>query len=102
MERCAELAGRRGGAAGWKGAPSWRAEMDGCRCSSKLATRPPEAGLVAIGRRHDQSFTRLNLSALAITVTELKLMAALAIMGESTSPVKGKSTPAASGTPAAL
>ncbi len=41
-------------------------------------------------------------SALAITVTELKLIAALAIIGERTIPVSGKSSPAASGTPAAL
>ena len=41
-------------------------------------------------------------SALAITETELKLMAAAAIMGLSSSPNHGYSTPAASGTPAEL
>ena len=41
-------------------------------------------------------------SALVITDTELKLMASAAIMGDSSQPVNGYSTPAASGTPNAL
>lgn len=48
------------------------------------------------------SFTLRSLNALAITETELKLMAAAAIIGFKSSPKDGKSTPAASGTPAAL
>ena len=43
-----------------------------------------------------------NRSALPITDTELKLMAAAAIMGESRIPNTGYSTPAAMGTPAEL
>lgn len=50
----------------------------------------------------DQSFTFLSLSALAITETELRLMAALAIIGLSRIPNTGYSTPAAIGTPSAL
>lgn len=45
---------------------------------------------------------RRNRKALVITDTELKLMAAAAIMGESSRPKKGYNTPAATGTPAAL
>ncbi len=41
-------------------------------------------------------------SAFVITETELKLMAAAAIMGFSSRPNAGKSTPAASGTPTTL
>jgi hypothetical protein len=41
-------------------------------------------------------------SALAMTDTELKLIAAAAIMGDSSRPVNGYNTPAAMGTPAAL
>ena len=44
----------------------------------------------------------LSLSELAITETELKLIAAAAIIGFSSSPNAGNSTPAASGTPTAL
>ena len=46
--------------------------------------------------------TFLSLSELLITETELKLMAAAAIMGESKSPNSGYNTPAAIGTPAEL
>jgi len=41
-------------------------------------------------------------SALVMTETELKLMASAAIIGESSHPVKGYSTPAANGTPSEL
>ena len=44
----------------------------------------------------------LSLSELAITETELKLIAAAAIIGFSSSPNAGNRTPAASGTPTAL
>jgi hypothetical protein len=43
-----------------------------------------------------------SLSALAITETELKLMAAAAIIGFKSNPKDGNSTPAASGTPTML
>jgi hypothetical protein len=49
-----------------------------------------------------QSRTRYRRSALEMTDTELKLMAAAAIMGESSRPNSGYSTPAASGTPSEL
>src|SRR5205807_9369472 len=46
--------------------------------------------------------TRRRRSAFPITETELKVMAALAIIGLRSSPKIGYSTPAASGTPSAL
>jgi hypothetical protein len=49
-----------------------------------------------------QMSTRRNRSEFAMTETELRLMAALAIIRERSQPVKGKSSPAASGTPSAL
>ena len=49
-----------------------------------------------------QSDSRRNLSAFPITDTELKLIAAAAIMGFSKSPRNGFSTPAAIGTPKTL
>ena len=76
---------------------------------SPTALSPPKGGSGPhpgsnhlAGERSAQSRALRNRSALAMTVTELKLMAALAIMGESTMPKKGNRTPAASGTPAAL
>ena len=48
------------------------------------------------------SFTRLSRSAFNITDTELKLIAAAAIMGESSKPKNGYSTPAATGMPSKL
>ena len=64
------------------------------------------------GERHDplahrneyirHSAAVRSRSALAMTDTELKLIAAAAIMGESSRPVTGYRTPAAIGTPAAL
>jgi hypothetical protein len=52
------------------------------------------------GRPHN--FCDRSRSALAITDTELKLMAAAAIIGLSRMPKKGYSTPAAIGTPMML
>ena len=46
--------------------------------------------------------TRLSLSELLITETELKLIAAAAIMGDNSIPKNGYKTPAAIGTPAVL
>lgn len=51
---------------------------------------------------HYPSFTPLNLSAFAITDTELKLIARAAIIGESRMPKNGNNTPAAIGTPRVL
>jgi hypothetical protein len=48
------------------------------------------------------SFVVRSLRALPITDTELKLMAAAAIIGLRSKPNAGKSTPAASGTPTTL
>jgi hypothetical protein len=48
------------------------------------------------------SFVARSLSALAITETELKLMAAAAIIGFRSNPKAGYKTPAASGIPTAL
>ena len=47
-------------------------------------------------------FVLLNLKEFAITETELKLIAAAAIIGLSKRPKAGYKTPAATGTPAAL
>ncbi|MBC7405082.1 MAG: hypothetical protein H7252_05305 [Cytophaga sp.] len=49
-----------------------------------------------------QSFTRFSRSALPVTDTELKLIAAAAIIGESSNPKNGYSRPVATGTPSAL
>ena len=49
-----------------------------------------------------QSFVVRSLRALPITETELKLMAAAAIIGFKSSPKAGNSTPAASGMPTTL
>jgi hypothetical protein len=54
------------------------------------------------GSSSDQSGARRRRSALAITDTDERLMAAAANIGESRRPVNGKSTPAATGTPRAL
>ena len=48
------------------------------------------------------NFTPFNLNALPITLTELSAMAAAASMGDSSHPVSGNSTPAATGMPRAL
>ena len=48
------------------------------------------------------SFTRFNRSAFITTDTELKLMAAAAMIGESSRPKNGYSTPAAIGMPSTL
>ena len=45
---------------------------------------------------------RLSRKAFEMTDTELRLMASAAIIGDSSQPVNGNSTPAASGTPSAL
>src|SRR5688500_5551024 len=50
----------------------------------------------------DHSSTRRSRSALPMTDTELKLIAAAAIIGDSSTPNSGYSTPAATGIPAAL
>jgi hypothetical protein len=54
----------------------------------------------AVKRRYNLAFRRR--SELVITETELKLIAAAAIIGLSSSPKKGNNTPAASGTPSML
>ncbi len=51
---------------------------------------------------HAQSISRRSRSALPMTETELRLIAALAIIGLRSRPNHGYNTPAASGTPRAL
>ena len=63
-------------------------------------SRPHPASLKKRGLFH--SFTRLSLSAFIITDTELKLIAAAAMTGESSNPKNGYSTPAATGMPITL
>lgn len=48
------------------------------------------------------NFAFLSLSALLMTDTELKLMAAAAIIGDKSIPKNGYNTPAATGTPTML
>lgn len=64
-----------------------------CPCSTRLCD--------GVG---PQTHTRLRRrrSALPMTDTELKLMARAAIMGDSSQPVSGYSTPAAMGMPSVL
>jgi hypothetical protein len=59
-------------------------------------------GCGALGRRSFYNSTFLNRSAFVITDTELKVIAALAIIGLSKMPRKGYNTPAAIGTPTQL
>ena len=59
-----------------------------------------DGGLLGLGR--GQSASRRSRSALAITDTELNVIAALAIIGLSSQPKNGYSTPAAIGTPSTL
>ena len=51
---------------------------------------------------NSQTFALLKRKALPTTDTELKLIATAAIIGDSSRPVNGYSTPAAIGTPIAL
>lgn len=62
------------------------------------ARRPERSEYPPMGHR----VTRRRRNALAITETELKLIAAAAIIGLRSTPKNGYSTPAAIGTPAAL
>ena len=77
--------------------PTWPARSASRRPHS-LAARV-EAGR---GPASAQSLARRSLSALAITDTELKVIAALAIIGLKSSPRTGYRTPAAIGTPSTL
>ena len=65
-----------------------------------------QQGAEPSGHRHQytlaHSTARLSRSAFPITDTELTLIAAAAIIGDSSRPTNGYSTPAATGTPAAL
>jgi hypothetical protein len=54
------------------------------------------------GGRHAVNVSLRNRKELLITDTELTLIAAAAIMGDSKIPKAGKRTPAATGTPKAL
>jgi len=74
---------------GLHGAASWRPRRPGA------AARPPASPVA-------HSFKRRSRSALAMTDTELRLMAAAASIGLSRMPNAGYSTPAASGTPSRL
>lgn len=60
--------------------------------------------MTAIGRKRtfNYKFVFLNRNELAITDTELKLIAAAAMMGDNNKPNQGYSTPAATGTPSEL
>jgi hypothetical protein len=84
------------------------ASGDGCapaRLPPRAGRRPrsrERPGPSRLRRGAQPSLARRSRSAFAITVTELKLIAALASIGDSSTPKIGYSAPAASGTPAAL
>jgi hypothetical protein len=80
--------------------PRTRQPMTGEFYSQLDLCGSPHRGLRRTSSPH--SFVVRSLRELAITETELKLMAAAAIIGFSRSPNAGKNTPAASGTPVAL
>ena len=81
---------------------------------STRASQPPilhtrrECALIPLEYRHSwqcisaYSFALRSLSALVITETDEKLIAAAAMIGDSNRPNTGYSTPAAIGTPAEL
>ena len=66
------------------------------------ACRHPKRCLGAQPARHSLTLTPRKRNALKMTEAELRLIARAAIMGDNSQPVKGNSTPAASGTPSAL
>jgi hypothetical protein len=68
----------------------------------KVWTPPSGVGRVAPTEPRTHSFTLLSRSALAMTLTDESAIAAAAITGDNVRPIKGYSTPAAIGTPAAL
>lgn len=70
-------------------------------CEGGLSDREPPTGIPKL-RTILQIFFFRSLNALAITETELKLMASAAIIGESTRPNAGYRTPAATGIPSVL
>lgn len=55
-----------------------------------------------LGPAQGDQVPRRSRSALAITEAELRLIASAATIGDSSQPVNGNSSPAASGTPSAL
>jgi hypothetical protein len=78
---------------------SARAEADGRRCAKHNGKDARTNRDVTNGQPSD-SFR--SLSAFAMTETELKVIAALAIIGLNSSPDQGYRMPAATGTPATL
>ncbi len=66
-----------------------------------LERRGKNIGVPAAFPAYRYSCVRLSRNALVITDTELKLIAAAAMIGESSNPENGYSTPAATGTPSA-
>jgi hypothetical protein len=70
---------------------------------NNISTTHPSPGPVKTSRRPPlYNFTFRSLSEFPITDAELKLIAAAAIIGFSSSPNPGYKMPAASGTPSAL
>ena len=65
-------------------------------------TRTPSAVAIAEGQCCGPRLLRFKRKAFVITDAELRLIASAAIMGESSHPVNGYSTPAAIGIPSAL
>ena len=82
-----------------------RADRDHHAEAGDLEGADPEQDGIDAGlrrTRRGQSASRRRRSALAITDTELNVIAALAIIGLSSRPKTGYSTPAAIGTPSTL
>jgi len=73
------------------------------RCRRASATpMPAHSPCATRSMRQPRSAARRSRSALPTTDAELRLIASAAIIGDSSQPVNGYSSPAASGTPSAL
>ena len=99
---------RGSGVPGFRGSQGLGSEVLKCGSAflvswiQNLGTQPRNSGTPEPRDLHTETLLPCNRNALAITDTELKLIAAAAIIGLSRMPNEGYSTPAAIGTPSAL
>jgi hypothetical protein len=85
-----------------KPAPAPPAAASPAQLSLPIQRKPWTGDLDAMVKPRPYSSTRRNRRALVMTDTELNVIAALAQIGLTSTPVKGYSAPAATGTPTAL